>query len=500
MNDRALTSVVVPTIGRPSLRVLLEALADGTRPLDCPVVVVDDRPGGHDLEAELSHLDLPGLRVVRSGGGGPARARNVGWRHTSTPWVSFLDDDVVPDGDWFERLHDDLAGAAAGVAGSQGRVRVPLPRDRRPTDWERTTAGLSEALWITADLTYRRSALAAVGGFDERFPRAFREDADLGLRITRREGRIAWGERWITHPVRPADDWVSVRVQAGNADDFLMRAVHGPRWRETARAPRGRRTRHVATTAAGLGCLVGLAVGWRRTAAAAAATWVAGTAELAWARIAPGPRDAAEVRRMLLTSAVIPAVATWHSARGAWAHRRSGEWRGVPDLVLFDRDGTLVHDVPYNGDPDLVVPVEGAREALDRLRALGVRTGVVSNQSGIAAGTLTRDQVEAVNARVEELLGPFDTWHYCPHGRHDGCDCRKPAPGMVKDACAGLDVLVERCVVVGDIRSDVEAAEAAGAHGVLVPAPSTLRREVVAAEHLALTLERAVDDLVAGCW
>ncbi len=504
MTTQPFTSVVVPSVGRPSLRVLLQALADGTRPLDCPVVVVDDRPDGADegagLEADLRDLALPGLRVVRSGGGGPARARNIGWRHTSTRWVSFLDDDVVTDPDWYERLHDDLDRAGPGVAGSQGRVRVPLPDDRRPTDWERTTAGLSEALWITADLTYRRTALSAVGGFDERFPRAFREDADLGLRITGREGQIVRGRRWITHPVRPVDDWVSVRVQAGNADDFLMRAVHGRDWRTRAQAPRGRRSRHAVVTALGLVSTAAVLSGRRRVATAAASGWLAGTTELAWARIAPGPRDAAEVRRMLLTSAAIPAAATWHSLRGAWAHRRSGAWRGVPDLVLFDRDGTLVHDVPYNGDPELVAPVDGAREALDRLRRLGVRTGVVSNQSGVGAGTLTLAQVEAVNARVEDLLGPFDTWHFCPHGRDEGCTCRKPAPGMVKDACTELDVPPERCVLVGDIGTDVEAAEAAGAHGVLVPTSSTLPQEIRAAGHVAPTLPAAVDDLVGGRW
>jgi HAD superfamily hydrolase (TIGR01662 family) len=500
MTDGALTTVVVPTVGRPSLRVLLEALAAGTRPLDCPVVVVDDRSDGPALEDGLRDVDLPGMRVVRAGGGGPARARNIGWRHATTPWVSFLDDDVVTDPDWYDRLLEDLAAAGPGVAGSQGRVRVPLPHDRRPTDWERTTAGLADARWITADLTYRRSALSAVGGFDERFPRAFREDADLGLRITESQGRIDRGHRWITHPVRPVDDRVSVRVQAGNADDFLMRAVHGADWRERAHSPRGRRHRHATVTALGVASVLALLAGRRRAAGAAAVCWLAGTAELAGARIAPGPRDAAEVRRMVVTSAAIPPAATWHSIRGAWQHRHAGAWRGLPDLVLLDRDGTIVQDVPYNGDPALVVPVDGAREALDRLRALGVRLGVVSNQSGVGSGRISLDQVEAVNARVTELLGPFDVWRICPHGRDEGCDCRKPAPGMVKDACAALDVLPERCVLIGDIGSDVDAAEAAGARAILVPTAATRTEEVDAASHVAATLVAAVDDVVAGCW
>src|SRR4051794_24515334 len=85
------------------------------------------------------------------------------------------------------------------------------------------------------------------------------------------------------------------------------------------------------------------------------------------------------------------------------------------DAVLFDRDGTLVDDVPYNGDPVLVRPVPGAREALDRLRSAGLKLGVVTNQSAVARGICGPDDVAAVNARVEELLGPFDTWQVCPH-------------------------------------------------------------------------------------
>ena len=497
------TTIVVPTVGRPSLRVLLEALATGSEPVTGPVIVVDDRPGPAATEVLTVTSALPDLRVLRSGGGGPARARNLGWRHARTPWVSFLDDDVVPDPDWWTRLTEDLEAADTAphrVAGVQGRVRVPLPADRRPTDWERGTAGLAQARWITADLSYRRSALAAVGGFDERFPRAYREDADLGLRVTATQGAIVPGRRWITHPVRPADDWISVRQQAGNADDALMRRLHGRNWRQRASTPRGRRPRHIAVTAAGVAAAAAALTRHRRVALLGLLAWSGGTAELAWTRIAAGPRDRAEVRRMLLTSAVVPAAATWHTVRGELRHRRAAPWRGVPDLVLLDRDGTLVHDVPYNGDPALVEPIDGVRESLDRLRRLGIRTGVVSNQSGVGSGRLTGDQVEAVNARVDELLGPFDLWRWCPHGRDDGCDCRKPAPGMVKDACATLGVSPDRTVVIGDIGTDVEAAGAAGAAAVLVPTAATRPEEVAAAEHRAPTLAAAVDDVLAGRW
>lgn len=498
------TTIVVPTMGRPSLDVLLEALAGQRHPVDAPIVLVDDRPDGPELELDARGLDVT---VVRSGGGGPARARNLGWRRARTPWVSFLDDDVVPDEDWYELLRHDLRTDALG---SCGRVRVPLPADRPATDWERGTAGLAGARWITADLSYRREALARVGGFDERFPRAFREDADLALRLggtLDERSTITTGQRWITHPVRPSDDWASVRQQAGNADDMLMRRLHGPGWQRRADAPVGRRAAHVATTAAGIAAVGALARAvlrrprrLSRTAAAAAGLWLAGTAEFAWRRIAPGPRDRDEVRRMLLTSLAIPPAATWHTARGLVRHRNATPWRGLPDLVLLDRDGTVVHDVPYNGDPARVTPVDGAKEALDRLRHEGVRVALVTNQSGVARGLITPEQVAAVNGRVAELLGPFDGVYVCPHGPDDGCECRKPGPGLVKQALAEAGVAPARAVLIGDIGSDLAAAEAAGVAGVLVPTRQTLPDEVAAADAVAASLPDAIDAVLRGAW
>jgi HAD superfamily hydrolase (TIGR01662 family) len=492
------TTIVVPTLGRPSLDALLRALERGSRAPRLPVVVVDDRPGRPSLPLSV-RADFP-VVLLRAGGRGPAAARNLGWRWARTPWVSFLDDDVVPTPDWYASLSEDLATAPPWVAGVQGQVRVPLPTTRPPTDWERSTASLANAPWITADMSYRRAALADVGGFDERFPRAYREDADLALRVMERHGRLTRGHRAVTHPVRPADDWASVRQQAGNADDVLMRRLHGPEWRARAGAPTGRRSRHLAVTAAGAAGLLLAARRHRVLAAVAGLGWAVGTTELAWARIAAGPRDRAEVRRMLLTSALIPPAATWHAARGLWQHRRATPWRGVPDVVLFDRDGTLVHDVPYNGHPDRVRPVAGAEDALHRLRRAGVLVGLVSNQSGVASGRLTVDQVESVNRRVAAHLGPFDTVQWCPHGPDDGCDCRKPAPGLVHRACAEVGANPVRCVLVGDIATDVRAAEAAGGTGILVPAPATSRDDLTVTSRVHPDLGSAVSAILAGQW
>jgi len=206
---------------------------------------------------------------------------------------------------------------------------------------------------------------------------------------------------------------------------------------------------------------------------------------------------------MLLTSALIPPVATAARVRGRLRARRLAQIPGpadatTPELVLVDRDGTLVRDVPYNRDPALVDPLPGVGEALDRLRARGIRVGIVSNQSGIARGHLTQHEAERVMARTVELLGPFDDVRWCPHGPHDGCGCRKPAPELLLGAAAELAVEPRRCAMIGDIGADVEAAKAAGMRGVLVPTDATRAEEIAAASETAPTLSAAVDLLIGA--
>jgi glycosyltransferase involved in cell wall biosynthesis len=285
--------IVIPTAGRPSLRTVLDALYAGDTALPGKVFVV------FDGDAK-----------------GPAAARNLGWRTSRAEWIAFLDDDVIPTGEWVARLLEDLSGLDDDVAGNQGNIRVPLARDRRPTDWERNVSNLERAQWATADMAYRRAALEGVGGFDERFLRAYREDADLGLRIVAAGYRIVRGSRVVHHPPRPADPWVSVRLQAGNADDARMDALHGPGWRERAGAPPGRFPRHLAVTAAAGLALAAALLGRNRFAILTGAAWVAGTAELAWVRIARGPRTRGEVVTMLVTSVVIPPAAVLYRLAG----------------------------------------------------------------------------------------------------------------------------------------------------------------------------------------
>lgn len=495
--DDSRYAIVIPTIGRPSLQRCVDALAAACGPLPECVVVVDDRPDTPDpLPLRVPEI-LADRTIVTmtSGGRGPAAARNVGWRAVpaTTAWIVFLDDDVEVEHFWRARLDHDLR-VAPEVGAVQGVIHVPLPSLRRPTDWERNVAGLADAKWITADLAYRRDALVETGGFDERFGRAFREDADLALRVQDAGWRLTVGRRRTRHPVRPADRLVSVRMQAGNADDVLMARLHGRNWYDRAQAARGARRRHLAVTA--LGCIaLGARGPLRRAGYLAAAGWFVGTAAFFTERVLPGPRSADEVATMALSSVAIPPVATAHWLRGLRRYRsvRPESWPGRPRAVLFDRDGTLIRDVPYNSDPSRVEPMPTAAEALGMLRDAGLRVGVVTNQSGIGRGLITPAQAKEVDEQVIRLLGPFDAWAVCPHTPDDGCDCRKPLPGLVYQAAAELGVRPEECIVVGDIGADVGAARAAGSRSVLIPTPDTRLEELAGARI-------ATDLLAAARW
>jgi histidinol-phosphate phosphatase family protein len=523
-------SVVVPTIGRRSLDLLLRAISSSEGPAPAEVIVVDDRKSPeHPL---VIGSDL-GAEVVRGPGRGPAAARNLGWRRTTTPWVVFVDDDVVPGRTWRAELVADLENLPWQVVGSQARVRVPGPASGPPTDWERNVAGLETAQWATAELAYRRSALEEVGGFDERFPRAFREDADLGLRMVEAGYVIVRGERSVDHPVRDADRWISVRLQAGNADDVLLRARHGSGWRSAAGAEPGRNGRHLVTVGAAAGAAASALLGRRRRAKVFAAAWLAGTVEFAVRRIAPGPRTRPEVTTMILTSVAIPFAAVAHLIAGLVRlpvllgdrdraplaqprsplalkpppsiPRRARRPRAAkvdvgwsPAAILFDRDGTLVVDVPGNTDSARIALMPGARTAVRRARSAGLKVGVVTNQAAIGRGSVTGDEVATVNRRVDDLIGPFDTWQVCPHVPEDRCGCRKPGPGLVTAAAASLGVPAASCAVIGDIGSDLGAAKAAGARSVLVPTPVTKAAEIASAPVVASDLLGAVDLVLAG--
>ncbi len=182
--------------------------------------------------------------------------------------------------------------------------------------------------------------------------------------------------------------------------------------------------------------------------------------------------------------------------------------------VFIDRDGTLIDEMGYLGDPSGVVLYPGAGEAVACLNRRGLLTVVVSNQSGVARGFFGEDDVERCMERLQHELsrweGHVDRIEYCPHHPTEGsgpyttsCRCRKPAIGMIKRSSDALNIDVQHSFVVGDSVRDMEMAARAGAVAVLVltghgkSARDELDKAGVHVAYVASSVVEAVDWILA---
>lgn len=143
----------------------------------------------------------------------------------------------------------------------------------------------------------------------------------------------------------------------------------------------------------------------------------------------------------------------------------------TPALFL-DRDGTLIEDPGYINHPDSVRLLPGVAEALVRARDAGFQLIVVTNQSGIARGLITGEQLDAVHDRIGHLLaehGAFiDAWAHCPHLPDADCDCRKPRAGLHQALAKALDIDRTASWCIGDRLSDLLPAQTLGSGAILV--------------------------------
>jgi D-glycero-D-manno-heptose 1,7-bisphosphate phosphatase len=143
-------------------------------------------------------------------------------------------------------------------------------------------------------------------------------------------------------------------------------------------------------------------------------------------------------------------------------------------LALIDRDGTIIVDKVYLRDPDGIEFAPGAVEGLQLLRDAGFALVLITNQSGIARGYFDLATLGRIHDRLQSMLAVnelrLEAIYFCPHGPDDGCDCRKPAPGMVTQAMRDLGFSPEEAVVIGDSDADMGAAAAAGVKGLRVGA------------------------------
>jgi D-glycero-D-manno-heptose 1,7-bisphosphate phosphatase len=150
--------------------------------------------------------------------------------------------------------------------------------------------------------------------------------------------------------------------------------------------------------------------------------------------------------------------------------------------IFVDKDGTLIPDIPYNVNPDLIELAPGAATALRSLQQHGYRIIVISNQSGVARGLFKEEALSDVQQRLESLLTMagirLSGFYYCPHhpqaekaAYRINCDCRKPKPGLLFHAAQVQQINLSQSWMIGDILSDSEAGNRAGCRTVLIEKP-----------------------------
>jgi GT2 family glycosyltransferase len=311
-------SVVVPTYRRPDLlaRCLAALAAQSLDPDSYEVLVADDAASDTtrcQVEDFAATVTPSVCYLPVTGPYGPAAARNVGWRAAGAEVVAFTDDDTVPDPGWlaaglgaFER--DDTLAAATG------QVVVPLPPV--PTDYQRNEAGLEGAEFVTANCFCRRSVLDAVGGFDERFTAAWREDSDLHFNLLERGAELVKvPAAVVVHPVRPAPWGVSLRMQRKSLFDALLYTKHPALYRRHIRpsAPLDYYGMLLALTTAVVGGLAASLL----VPLAAGGVWAVLMGRFLARRLRGTSHSPSHVAEMLFTSLLIPMLSVFWRLYGA---------------------------------------------------------------------------------------------------------------------------------------------------------------------------------------
>lgn len=313
-------SVVVPTYKRPDLlQRCLNALVQQTVPTrEYEVIVADDGPDDDtrscvDTIAQTTNVVLRYVPVTTTQG--PAGARNAGWRAARAEIIAFTDDDTIPEVGWLAAA---LKHFTPDVMAATGQVIMPISDP--PTDYELDANGLTRAEFVTANCFVRRSVLEDIGGFDERFQLAWREDSDLHFALlTRGYGIGHIPEAAVLHPVRPAPMGVSIKQQRKVVFDALL-YKKWPRLYRTRIRPRPP-WNYLAIVACLAIAAVAVLAGVPRIALLALVAWAALTLHFCWLRLRRTARTPKHILEMLYTSVLIPPLAVYWRLVGAWRFR-----------------------------------------------------------------------------------------------------------------------------------------------------------------------------------
>ncbi|HEY9727961.1 MAG TPA: glycosyltransferase [Chroococcales cyanobacterium] len=344
-------SVVVPTFKRPELlsRCLTALSQQDFDPTAYEVIIVDDAAGietkrlvenwlsaqilvNVDQEKKyrsvwenssvtsaptsLAPSSFPVFRYVPvTGTHGPAAARNVGWRAACGEIIAFTDDDCIPDRNW---LKAGVSAFADEVVGVWGRTIVPIPDT--PTDYELNAARLGLGEFVTANCFYRRDAIASIGGFDERFTAAWREDSDVFFTLLERGSQFVHApDAIVVHPIRKAPWAVSLSQQRKAMFNALLYKKHPVLYRE--KLPPVTPWHYYWIVSAIALALWSVLSQHLYFALAAIGAWSVLTGRFCWQRLHQTSHAPEHIAEMIVTSVLIPPLSLFWRLLGALKFR-----------------------------------------------------------------------------------------------------------------------------------------------------------------------------------
>lgn len=315
-------SVVIPTYLRPSLLMkCLDALSRQQLPHNqFEIIVVDDGDDRTTAEIVQSFRDVFGIEarcLAQAQRRGPAAARNRGWRAARGRIVAFTDDDCQPQTEW---LSSALTYFKRGAQVVSGQVKVPLPEPA--TYYERATAFLESAEFLTANCFCLKSVLEKVGGFTEEFDIAWREDSDLQFKFIR--AGIPVGkcpEAIVIHPLRPLRWSATLREERKNSYDALLYKRHPELFRQRIPQYRGLVLQYYTSVFSLAGGMAGLISGHGFIAASGLGIWTLLTGDLIVRRLPEGPLTWAGVQQAVVMAAATPFLSIYWRLYGAVKYR-----------------------------------------------------------------------------------------------------------------------------------------------------------------------------------
>jgi glycosyltransferase involved in cell wall biosynthesis len=333
LTPRVQVSVVVPTYKRPDLlRKCLEALTKQDFPPEAyEIIIVDDAVSEEtrSLVEKFQECRVIGDRgIVREAATcsriryavatetqGPAAARNLGWRMARGEIIAFTDDDCLPETDW---LKEGVAAIQNGFDGISGQVIVPI--SGTPTDYEKNVSRLEISQFVTANCFYRRSALEAAGGFDERFTMAWREDADLQFRMLTLCYKLGFAPAArVVHPVRSAPWGVSIKEQRKAKFNALLFKKYPDLYRKFIQPSPP--LRYYGIVLLSVGFLAAFLSQHIWIAMGTILLWAVLVLEFTFLRLEQTKRTPDHILEMLVTSMVIPYLSIFWRLYGAFSYR-----------------------------------------------------------------------------------------------------------------------------------------------------------------------------------